>query len=389
MMIMMAVFISFPDVCIHAGDVVSSRSYKGHENDQDANNLVRVYPSIAGTRLDDCQTCHRAGFEGTDTRRIYNSCEYCHLIPFPDKKYKSGVPGDFEDTLNPFGKAYKEAGRSQAALHQISNMDTDGDGHSNTEEISSLCYPGNPDSKPNQPLAPFLTYDRKKLAGLPTHEQVLLMNTHKQKYDDYVLFKGVRLRDLLHSAGVDLKTAPGVTVFAPDGYSQDLSMSDIMREFPRGTFYRVPEFQDPEKNLGRYPERIQRRLGDTDTIPDSLWLLIAYEADNHDLTPAHYQSSTGRLSGEGPYRLVTPQLTPGRPDRGSSSQRYHDGWDFDETIDHNAGRSVRGACVIRVNPMPEGFEEYDWKNGWSLIDDGKIVIFGHSISNRRGNSTTY
>jgi hypothetical protein len=37
-------------------------------------------------------------------------------------------------------------------------------------------------------------------------------------------------------------------------------------------------------------------------------------------------------------------------------------------------------CVIRINPMPEGYEEYDWKNGWSLIEDKKIIIYGHGVS---------
>jgi hypothetical protein len=48
-------------------------------------------------------------------------------------------------------------------------------------------------------------------------------------------------------------------------------------------------------------------------------------------------------------------------------------------MDHNAGASIRGACVIRVNPMPEGYEEYDWKNGWPLIEGRQIVIFGKGV----------
>lgn len=33
----------------------SSRSYVGHENDQDIQNFIGMYPAAAGTRLDDCQ----------------------------------------------------------------------------------------------------------------------------------------------------------------------------------------------------------------------------------------------------------------------------------------------------------------------------------------------
>lgn len=59
---------------------------------------------------------------------------------------------------------------------------------------------------------------------------------------------------------------------------------------------------------------------------------------------------------------------------------YNDGWDFDEAIDHNAGKCVRGMCVIRINPMPVGHEDFDWKNGWSLIQDKAIILYGHGVS---------
>ena len=61
------------------------------------------------------------------------------------------------------------------------------------------------------------------------------------------------------------------------------------------------------------------------------------------------------------------------------AKTFGDGWDFNPKIDHNAGACVRGACVIRVNPAPAGFEEYDWKNGWPLIAEGRVVIFGRGV----------
>ena len=39
---------------------VESRAYVGHENDRDIQNFIQFYPRAVGTRLDDCQTCHRA-----------------------------------------------------------------------------------------------------------------------------------------------------------------------------------------------------------------------------------------------------------------------------------------------------------------------------------------
>ncbi len=63
----------------------------------------------------------------------------------------------------------------------------------------------------------------------------------------------------------------------------------------------------------------------------------------------------------------------------STPRQYGDGWDYSDRIDHNAGAGARGACVIRVNPMPEGYEEYDWKNGWPLIGEKKVVIYGRGV----------
>jgi hypothetical protein len=95
------------------------------------------------------------------------------------------------------------------------------------------------------------------------------------------------------------------------------------------------------------------------------------------------------MKGEGPYRLVKPQrdvggdpFKPGRPDRSVKSKLFHDGWDYDKALDHNAGSCVRGTTVIRINPMPAGYEEYDWKNGWPLVAGRQIVIFGNGISKK-------
>ena len=363
----------------NAQQISSSRAYTGHETDLDANNLARAYPSIIGTRLDDCQTCHRAGVEGTDTAQVYNACGYCHLIPFPEKRYLTGVPQDFRDTLNNYGRAYDHAGRTKAALKAIENLDTDSDGHTNREEIVDSRYPGDSTSKPGQPLTPFLSVEWDSIISLPTHEQSLLINTNKQQFDDYILFSGVKVKDLLDAAGVDLQGATGITVFAPDGYSQDFSLEEVLYEFPRGTYYHVPDFDDPEQRFVTYPSPLPKGWKDGETIPDPLWLMIAHSCQGEILPPSHYEAKTGRLSGSGPYRIIAPQNRPGRPDRGSKSKRYNDRWDFDESLDHNAGKGVRGVCVIRINPVPQGYEEYDWRNGWSLVQDKKIIVYGHSV----------
>jgi hypothetical protein len=373
-----------------AQKAVSSRGYVGHENDTDIGNFVAQYPAVVGTRLDDCQTCHRAGVKGTDTEREFSPCGYCHLLLYPNPRYKTGVPRDYEGTLNAYGLAYENAGRTQEALAEIAPLDSDGDGFANGEEIAVLRYPGDPASRPGQPLAPFVSLSREDIRKLPAVRQFLLMNTTKEPTDDYVTYTGVRIADLLARAGVDLKGAEGITVFAPDGYSIDVTIDDIVQPFPRGYFYGGPaSFKGTEKAFVKYPESIPPAVSDEREIPQAPWLLLAYEREGRPLDVSSYEKGTGKLAGEGPYRLIKPQRDllgdpskPGRPDRSQKAKAYGDGWDFNPRIDHNSGFCVRAACVIRVNPAPPGYEEYDWKNGWPLIAEGRIVIFGGGVRTR-------
>jgi len=371
----------------HSQGAVASRAYVGHENDQDVRNLVQAYPKAAGTRLDDCVTCHRAGVASTDTAREFSPCGYCHLIPFPNAKYKTGLPGDYRGTLNAYGLAYVKAGRTVEAMKAIAQADSDGDGASNADEIAALRHPGDPASRPGQPLAPAVTLDWERIAALPATTQFMLMNAPRDQYDDYVEYKGVAVRDLLAAAAVDLAGAAGITVFAPDGFATDYSLDEIMRPFPKGYYYSGPcGIKDAAAAFVRYPASLPAGLADGREIPVVPRLLLAYERDGKPLVPSVYETGTGRLTGEGPFRLVKPMANmdgdparPGRPDRSVTSPVFGDGWDFSSAIDHNAGACVRGACVIRVNPMPAGCEEIDWKNGWPLVAGRKLVVYGYGV----------
>ena len=366
---------------------VQSRAYVGHANDKDVQNFVTQYPKTAGTRLDDCQTCHRSGIAGTDTAREYSPCGYCHLLQYPNARYKTGVPKNFENTLNAYGLAYKQQGRTVEALAAIAKLDSDGDGYSTAQEIAGLRYPGDSASQPGQPLAPIVTLDWNDIRKLPLYSQFMLMNTTSEPFDDYTSYAGVKVQDVLKAAHVDLKGATGITVFAPDGYNTDYSIEDVTGPFPKPYFYAAPgTIQDKEKALVHYPEKIPSGILDGQEIPMIPWLLLAFEREGKPLDTAQYEKGTGRLAGEGPYRLIKPQRSmagdasrPGRPDRSIKSKTFGDGWDFDKGLDHNAGSCVRGATVIRINPMPAGFEEYDWKNGWPLVSEKKLVIFGRGV----------
>jgi len=73
------------------------------------------------------------------TSSALNTCDLCHTASIPN--------------LNPFGAAYKANGRSPAAFGLIENIDSDGDGFTNIQEINALTFPGNPASKPAAPTA--------------------------------------------------------------------------------------------------------------------------------------------------------------------------------------------------------------------------------------------
>src|SRR3990172_8648242 len=124
---------------------VTSHAYGHHDTDKaDTANFVNVYPNTVGTRLDSCQTCHKSFVFTDGNKTIPKSVfDYCHLVDRPDMEddevtptvYDNGPqPTSIADTLNAFGLAYKEKGKSQQALREIAGQDSDGDSHSNGDE---------------------------------------------------------------------------------------------------------------------------------------------------------------------------------------------------------------------------------------------------------------
>jgi hypothetical protein len=82
-----------------------------------------------------------------------------------------------------------------------------------------------------------------------------------------------------------LNGATGIRVFAPDGFKKDFTPAGIETRYPDGRFWYVDQSaMDPTPRFVTCP-------------------------------------STGRLEGEGPFRIIPPQTAAGRPDRGSHQPR--------------------------------------------------------------------
>jgi hypothetical protein len=355
---------------------VSSRAYKGHENDLDSNNLVSVYPSLVGTRLDDCQTCHTGKIE--EGKLAGSSCDHCHQLMLEETGHT------FIETLNAFGLDYYNAGRDMDALKSISDKDSDGDGYSNDEELKAQRYPGSELSQPGQTIAPMRIVSIDELKAMPSHTQFMLANTTKQQFDDYVSYKGVKVKDLFDSLGISLAGATGITVIAPDGFMKSLPIESVNKKFPQPLFYSGLDVETKGADCGFviYPENMPAGLADGAPIPGEHWLLMAYERDGMPMDTSYLEAASGRIVGEGPLRIAVPQEQPGKPDRGLkfSPSGCDDGFDFNDNADHNAGSMVRGVIAIRIDPMPVGVEEFDYMNGgWAYIDSKQLIIYGHNV----------
>ncbi len=81
------------------------------------------YPFIVGSRIDTCTLCHMS----------------------------TGSPS--ASNLNPYGTAFLNNGLNAAALVAIENMDSDGDGFTNIQELRALTFPGDPNDHPQAATA--------------------------------------------------------------------------------------------------------------------------------------------------------------------------------------------------------------------------------------------
>lgn len=124
------------------------------------------------------------------------------------------------------------------------------------------------------------------------------------------------------------------------------------------------------------PSTAGRQTGDAITNPLPMKLLLALKRDGSHLATG-VLNPQNKLDGEGPFRIVPPQKTPGPPDQRSTAKNQAVTWPFDEKADHNAGYSTRSTTIIRVEPLPEGTTDIDLlEAGWGYVDQAKIIVYG-------------
>ena len=367
--------------------IASAAYHHAGDADKDPSYFLNVYPDKAGTKLDNCATCHTGGMEISGTKTTtYGSCQWCHY------KYGYDGKGDIDATLNQYGRDYRDSGRNEAALGSIQFLDSDGDGYSNIDEISAVRYPGDANDDPTKVVAPFRIYTKEQLQAMPQHSQFMLMNTTKSG-DYYTEYSGVVMEYLLKKAGIS-PTATKITAYAPDGFAQGHPMDDsaenigssyapfVKGAYPAATYFHVEEADkaiNPDYGWCDYtsPGNAGRLNAAPIFVRHGLRLLLALRADGKDLLPGYLDKTKLASGTEGPFRVVAPQKIVGPPDQASSAARQDVIWPYDSNSDHNAGFSSKCTTIVKVDPLPAGTTDINvMEAGWTYIDQGKIVLYG-------------
>jgi len=354
-----------------------------HEGEKDSPNFLAQFPDMAGTKLDHCALCHTGGkYEQRPGKWVsMGSCQWCHY------SYGYDGTGNIVDTLNAYGLDYLVNGRNQSAFTAIANKDSDGDGYSNAVEIAAIHYPGNAEDNPAKVPAPSRVYTKAQLEAMSQHTQFLLMNTSRSG-DFYAEYTGVPVEDLLKDAGV-LGSASGITVFAPDGWSDyhpieadpDPDLYHVNGLYPEALYYydtqadTAVNVTDGWCDYGA-PSCAGRNHLDAIVNENGLKMILAYQREGQNMEPG-ILGDDNKLSGEGPFRIVPPQKVTSPPDQSSTAANQDVIWPYHEEWDHNAGSSTRTVTIIRVEPLPEGTTDIDLlEAGWKYVDEEKIIVYG-------------
>ncbi len=363
--------------CVLGAMVTLGAAYRGHADDRDVEAILAVYPTLKGRPADSCATCHRSGnvpdSRGGAATRRENHCDFCHTVFVRGKR-------DVKETLNAYGAAYVAAGRGAQAVRAIAGKDADGDGFSNEAELRSGTDPGDAASNPSVPVAPSKTYSVTALKSVvPMRDVTVFLNTAKSRGgDSYSDYRGNSLWEILQAVGV-AHTAASVDVLSADGYEHTFSLTELQKQWPQGP----PVLGLGKAELGEcgWVTYRSRRLQAGKALPDSP-VLLAYEENGQPLQPARFDAATGRLVGQGPARVIVPQLTASPPDlpqfagaacaaKVAPANRFH------EEYDHNGGASAYAIVAVRVMPLPKGTRDINWQSSAArALANGEIVFFG-------------
>ncbi len=363
-----------------------------HMGERDSEKFLDAYPEMAGTKLDHCALCHSGGsYENNRGRMVtLGSCQWCHY------SYGYDGSGDIADTMNQYGNDFKSYGRNVTAVMDIADMDSDGDGYTNAEEIAAGTYPGNADDHPDLTVAPYRIYTLAQLEEMGRHTQFMLMNASRSD-DAYVEYTGVPVRDVLDDAGI-LSSATEIIAYAPDGWAQTHpleyeagdEMYHVYGNMPGQTYQYPPAtyYYDEEADLALNsaygwcdysdPACVGRSHGDPITVDGGLKAILAYkrEAEGVYLDPG-FLDAENRIDGEGPFRMVVPQKSVNPPDQSSRSPQQDVVWPYVYEWDHNAGACTKSTTILKVAPLPEGTTDIDiLEAGWSYVDQNKIIVYG-------------
>jgi len=351
-----------------------------HEGENDSDNFISVYPVKAGTKLDHCALCHSGvSYTNSKGREVsLGSCQWCHY------SYGYDASGNILNTINAYGKDYRDNGSNAAAIRAIENLDSDGDGFTNIAEINADRYPGNDTDDPSKITAPYRIYTKSQLKALGSHAQFVLMNTSRSG-DFYAKYTGVPMEDLLEDAGI-LPSATGILVYAPDGWSQyhpleedsDPELYHVNGDYPDSAYYYNTEADvalNPTDGWCDYSApSCQGRINGTPIT--GLKMILAFAREGQNMDPG-ILNLDNKLDGEGPYRVVPPQKNPNEPDQSSTAGNQEVIWPYNFDWDHNAGASSRTVTIIKVEPLPEGTTDIDvLEAGWAFVDQDKIIVYG-------------
>jgi hypothetical protein len=188
-----------------------------------------------------------------------------------------------------------------------------------------------------------------------------------------------------------LSSATGIKVYAPDGFSVyhpldapatiTQGIYPVRWTYPQGTFLYSPIADMATNPTGGWvnytsPAAAGRTSGSLIDVAGGLKLMLAYARDGAPMTPGAL-TPANKLDGEGPYRLIPPQLVSGPLDQRSTNSSSTLIWPYSGSLDHNAGYSSRSATIIKVEPLPAGTTDINvFEAGWDLLDANKVVVYG-------------